>query len=217
MSSKKEEITQQNTFAIIESSDWNKSQYKKMASSTLVLTITNVLTAFALFISVGINLKPTETVYFAMDENMMITPLIALDQPYLKDAVLTNFVSNILSETLSFSYANVDTHFETVRDNYSADGFNGIIRSIEQNKIREVIQTSRLNLITNISGNPVIVNKKLVDGVHTWFIKTPLLLSFESTRGVIQKKNLTAKTVVQRVPTIANPKGIQIIQTVFEL
>ena len=65
-----------------------------------------------------------------------------------------------------------------------------------------------------VNGPPVISNQGEIDGVYSWRVQIPFLVTYQSAQTAEQKKFTVLVTVV-RVPTAIDPLGIGIDQFVM--
>lgn len=74
------------------------------------------------------------------------------------------------------------------------------------------------NLVVNaiIKSAPIIEAKGIENGVYSWRVAFPLLVSYESSQGVISNQNLDVTVWVIRVSPSDNPAGVQVRQVVLK-
>ncbi|MBE0467906.1 MAG: DotI/IcmL/TraM family protein [Methyloprofundus sp.] len=200
---------------LIESTNWNRQQYSKMMKFAGISAVSALVMAIVAVIALTIALSPAEPRYFALDENMQVTPLIPLERPYVSDNAVMNFASSSVTEVLTFSFIGRDAHFQRVKKNFSDRAYSTLTESLVNNGIISSVEDGRLNLNTVLDGVPVITNAQIVNGVATWFLTVPIKIGYESSSGVIRTQNLMARVVIQRVHTLIHPRGIIVEQVVF--
>ena len=175
--------------------------------STLLISVTiNVLQAMY-------QEKPK---YFAATNDLRIAPLIALNEPMVSQSGLLNWTTETVCKTFGLDFKNWKRQMMDIRYRYSDKAFGQLVRSYKKSGNLEMIKNQRLVMSCTITEAPVIPAKGIVKGKVTWKVEFPILISYESSKGVENTQKLLVTVMVQRVSTIKNSEGIQIIQLVVK-
>jgi intracellular multiplication protein IcmL len=150
--------------------------------------------------------------YFASTPDLRLVELTPLDKPTLSQGGLLNWAAGAVTDTLSLDFLDWRKDLMSVKQNYFQDAFDGVITSLKSSGILTLVKDKRLNIQTLIESAPVITAEGLMRGVVSWKIEFPILLSYESSRGVEKTQHLIVSMLVQRVSTLEHPRGVKIKQ-----
>lgn len=194
---------------VIVSLGWYKKQYFRMvfafglASLVSIMSLSGNLAQYIM--------KPNPK-YFAQTPDLRITELVALDQPYITQEGLVNWMAETVSRTLSLDFLHYRDTLMAVKDNYTDNSFNELIASLKSNGTIEMIKEKRLSASVSVEKAPVITNSGVISGVMSWKLEFPLVVTYESSSGTNNAQHLVATVIVQRADTLTNPKGVVIKQ-----
>ncbi|MGL4208168.1 MAG: DotI/IcmL/TraM family protein [Candidatus Adiutrix sp.] len=197
---------------VIESRNWFKTINDRLFTVLIVLSAVGLL-------SVGGNIyqfmnrpKPS---YFAVTNDFKLLEMPALSQPVVSDQAVLNWAANVITETLSLNFLEWRKKLSEVKGDYEKAGFDSLLQSLVKSGNLKKIEDERLNLSCVIREAPIVTNSGLLDGRMTWRLELPILLSYQSSKGIVSTQSLIAKVLVQRTDTAMNPKGIHIKQIVL--
>lgn len=185
----------------------------------VLIKICLILSA-SLFISVGLIIsflinRPSP-VYFAVTPDLKLVEMTSLAEPYVNDNVVKSWLVRSINDTLAIDFRNYERTLLDARKFFNYEAHVSLIKSMQDNNIINYVKEKRLILTPIIQQSPIILGKKVIQGVHVWICELELALSYEGSKGVERTQPLVAKIVVQRTSTLDNPEGINIRQIVFE-
>lgn len=154
--------------------------------------------------------------YYAVTPDLRIQEVVSLSEPYIPNAGLTNWVAQTVASTLNLNFRNWRDQLGQLRAAYDPTAFESLIVAMKNNGILNIIEEKRLVCSAVIQDAPVIHASGMQQGVYMWRLRMPVLLSYESSRGVEFRQNLTADILVQRVSTLKKPLGIDIRQILLK-
>lgn len=196
----------------IESKEFLRDQNKKLVTFLMILSVGVIL-------SVSLNMiqffAKSEPRYFAATQDLRIFELTPLNKPTMSQGGLLNWTTRTMADTFSLDFLHWREQLTDVRPNYLPSAFDSLLRDMKRSGIMAMVNDKRLNLKTVVTQAPIISAEGILNGVATWRIEFPLMLSYESSRGVETTQNLKAEVIVQRVSTLKNVKGVQIKQVIF--
>ncbi len=196
---------------IVETDSYYQKAYFRM--SWIALT-----TAFALILSVGLNIFQVKTKpeprYFASTTDLRLAQLTPLNQPQMSQAALLNWAVEAVSETLSLDFRNFQKQLTSVRDRYTATAYKDLINSMKSSGNLRMIVDKRLSATCIATSAPIIEKAGLLNGVYTWRITFPMVITYEDSNGIQNKQGLKTVLTIERVPTTHTPKGILIKQII---
>ncbi len=191
---------------------WYRERYNQAMKGVTFLGI-------ALIISLGLNgilfFAQPKPKYFASSNDGKIIELIPLDRPSLTQAGLLNWTSEVITDLLSLNFLHWKGQLTESRKYFEAKAFKSVIKSMQANGIIASIEEKRLNVSATISKAPVIVASGVVQGRATWKIEVPIVVSYESSRGVEITQKLLATVLVHRTNTAVQPRGVEIKQLIL--
>jgi intracellular multiplication protein IcmL len=199
---------------VTESRHWYKDRYRSVLMLTLVLVpfvlVSMSLNIFLLFF----NQKPPK--YFAATPDLRLVEMVSTDVPLISQAGLLNWSTEVVSSTLTLDFLNWRKQLMSVKKHYFKDTFNGLVANLKSSDILTLIESQRLNLKSIVQQSPVVINEGMLSGTYSWNIQFPILLSYESSKGVQNTQNLIVQILVQRTSTIDHPQGVKIKRIVLK-
>lgn len=197
---------------VTESRNWFVTQSRQLFNLCLLL-------GGALIISLSCNVVQVMTrpkpVYFAATPDFRILEMPPLSAPVVSDQAIVNWTTDVVTKALSLDFLHWRKKLMDVRIDFDPDGFKSFVNSLTSTGNLKKIEAERLNLSCVLKEAAVITNSGVVNGKMTWRIEAPLLLSYQSSRGVVSSQDLIGKILVQRTSTTRNPKGVVIKQIVL--
>jgi intracellular multiplication protein IcmL len=196
---------------VVRSHGWVKEQYRKIVLMCSATVVSLVLSG-ALNIAQYLN-RP-EPKYFAQTPDLMITEMIPLDRPRDSDEGVNAWLVKVVMKTLALDFRHWRDDMMEVKTQYTETAFAELVKSMNQSGMIGMIEEKHLVMNTVIKSAPITEAKGLDNGVYTWRIVFPILISYESSQGVISNQSFDITAVVIRVSPLVNPIGIQIRQLV---
>jgi intracellular multiplication protein IcmL len=173
----------------------------------------------ALLLSLGLNFwlafsKPGP-VYFAVTRDLRVKEMSPLSEPSIESRSLSDWAGDVVVRSLSLNFLTWRQTLSDLRDEFDPAGFESFLESLKSGGHLEKIEKERLSLSSIISGAPVITQAGVKAGVMTWKLEMPMVLSYESSSGVVASQRLIAEVFVQRTNANLNPRGVVIRQIVL--
>lgn len=155
--------------------------------------------------------RPLPT-FYAIQPNGQRMQLQPQDLPNLVADTILQFACKAAVAAYTFDFVNYKAQISLAHPYFTSAGWQdylksvaGVVRGIAQNKL----------FVTGVvNGTPVISNQGEIDGIYSWRVQIPFLVTYQSAQSSEQKKFTVLITVV-RVPTVENPLGIGIDQLVM--
>ncbi|MDR2387557.1 MAG: DotI/IcmL family type IV secretion protein, partial [Deltaproteobacteria bacterium] len=197
---------------VIESRDWYLGQNRRLFK--ILLFICPIILLSLALNAWQVVFKP-EPRYFAVTQDLRIMDMPPLSEPVIESRALGNWTGDVVVRALSLNFLTWRQSLSDLRGEFDPKGFESFLESLKNGGHLDKIEKERLSLSTLISGAPVITGSGLRGGVMTWKLEMPLVLSYESSAGVVASQKLLAEVVVQRTKPSLNPKGVVIRQIVL--
>lgn len=199
--------------AIVLQESWYRDQYKRTLGICFILSLILLVSFVGNIIQLKTEPKPK---YFAATTDLRLAPLVALNEPMVTQSGLLNWTVETVSSTFSLDFKNWRKQLMAIRYRYSGKAFSQLVKSYKDSGNLEMIKNQRLVTGCTITKAPVILAKGVVGGKVTWKVEFPILVSYESSKGIENTQKLIATVMIQRVSTINNAEGIQIIQLLIK-
>ncbi|MDR3205236.1 MAG: DotI/IcmL/TraM family protein [Deltaproteobacteria bacterium] len=180
---------------------------------TLSILCPLLLISFALNLYLFFSLPNPK--YFAVTSDLRVLELPPLNEPVIENRALANWTAEVVSKSMSLNFLTWRRTLADIRSEFENQGFDSFLKSLDNGGHLEKIEKERLSLSCVLNGAPVVVSQERKDGAASWKLEMPLILSYESSSGVVATQNLLAEVVVRRVKTTFNPKGVAISQIVL--
>jgi intracellular multiplication protein IcmL len=155
--------------------------------------------------------RPLPT-FYAIQPNGQRMRLQPQDLPNLVPETIINFASKAAVAAYTFDFVNYKAEVALARPYFTDPGWDDYLDSVE-GVVRGIAQ-NKLFVTGVVNGPPVISNQGDIDGVYSWRVQIPFLVTYQSAQTAEQKK-FTVQVTVVRVPTSEDPLGIGIDQFVM--
>jgi intracellular multiplication protein IcmL len=193
--------------------NWYQAQYRSSLKSLLVLS---VALCVAVCLCVFLVVSSPEPKYFASSPDGHIVELVPLSRPVMSDAGLLNWTAETTTSTLALDFLHWRDKLTAMRPNFTPEAYRSFLQSLKETGVITMIEGKRLSVSAVVSRAPVITASGIAeDGKMAWRIEVPLIVSYESSKGVESTQHLLATVLVRREDTAATPKGVAIQQIVL--
>lgn len=103
---------------------------------------------------------------------------ITLDEPHRTARELSIWVSERVSEVLTFDAPNFDRQLQTAGQYFSAKGYEEFKTYIEQSNLRATLSTGDQKVNVIVEQPPLLLNSGPVEGVYRWLYEVPVTISY---------------------------------------
>lgn len=150
--------------------------------------------------------RPLPT-FYAIQPNGQRMVLQPQDLPSLKPDTILHFASKAAVAAYTFDFVNYKAEINAVRPYFTSAGWRNYLDSVAE--VIKGITANKLFISAVTNGVPIISNQGELDGVYSWRVQIPFLVTYQSAQSVEQEKYTVLITVI-RVPTTLDPIGIGI-------
>jgi len=198
------------------SASFDKFRADNQSRNTGILSI-------ALLLSLGMNFyqatRPPVYQYVYADRSGRVMPLFAMNKPNMSTSDVTTWVSEAVTNTLSFNYSNYRTVLENAEAKYFVPkGWASFQKNMTDSHLLQLITDNNSILTVKPTAAPKLEADGLMDGVYAWSFKIPLQLTMDGTRSDgngnlrsnSESRNMIANVIVVRQPEISSESGIGI-------
>lgn len=179
---------------------------------------------FALLFSVLINFilasllvyiltHPPAPKYFATSISGRITPLFPLDEPNQSDSAVLQWANQAAIAAFTYNFVNYRDELQASSGFFTADGWTQFLNALEQSNNLDAVKAKKLIVSAVATRAPIILQKGLLNGVYSWRVQMPILVTYQSASEFSQQNNVVTM-LITRVSTLNSPRGIGIAQFV---
>lgn len=179
--------------------------YQILVALIVVLLAIVMLAAISLYLYTH---KP-QPVTFYTDSDLRAFPLVPVDQPYVKQADLIQWVSEVLPATFTFDFVDYQAQLKNLQQYFTPAGWAALGALLDKYANAKTIQANKLFANASASGTPTIPNQGLIQGRYGWWIRSPLKINYNG----LEKRydaSIVVEALVVRVPTTNSLTGIAI-------
>lgn len=155
--------------------------------------------------------NPPEPKYFATSINGRITPLFPLDQPNQSESAVLQWANQAAIAAYSYNWLTYRKELQAASEFFTRSGWRDFLQGLQESNTLEAVTSKKLIVSAVATRAPIVLDKGILNGVYTWRVQMPLLVTFQSGSEFSQQNNMVTMTIV-RVSTLNNPRGIGISQ-----
>lgn len=181
--------------------------YKNMFRIAMALVLVIMALTGAVYYRVS-EVLPQDR-YFAETASGQRARMVALPEPYINSALLTDWAAQAATEILTFGFNDIDARFSLSRRYFSPEGWDSFRTSMASGSLLKNV-TAYQQVITSIpAAPPSILAQGRNAGKSGWLIEVPIVMSVRAP-GVERMMRIVVHMFVVRLPTTVNPAGIGI-------
>ena len=200
--------------------------FERMAARIIpVLAIISFIIAlfYAFFTVVTFELTPSDNVEFVQELRQTVDEkgrenIISLDQQNVTDKELKNWISTVVSESMTFSKENFNEVVGNIKPYFTQSGFQNFEQYLLNSGIAQSVRRGDFDVGVYIENPPLYLNGQVIDGHYKWLYQMPLAISFfpknkaAASAGTDQfvNRKVTLRVQVTRANIDDDPNALQI-------
>jgi intracellular multiplication protein IcmL len=152
--------------------------------------------------------KPAPVTFYT-DSDLRAFPLAPVSDPYVKQADLIQWFSEVIPQAFTFDFVNYQDQLKQVQPYFTSKGWDALLKQLDTYANEKTIETNKLFVNTSAGGTPTIPNQGMIEGRYGWWIQLPLKIHYTS----LERHNdtpINLQALVVRVPTTNNLTGLAI-------
>lgn len=153
--------------------------------------------------------------YFAVTPHLRIMRIDGRKEPVLRDGAIRSWMARAVTQTLNLDFVHWRHQLSSVRGDYTHKAFVSMIESLQKSGDLDYIRKKRLSVSATPTRAPIIAATGHIGSVKEWKVQMPILLSFESSQGVVNTQHWIASVLIKQVSTLKYPNSIAIAQIVL--
>ncbi len=188
--------------------------YRDGQRKTMVGLLISILVNFILASLVIYYLThPPAPVYFATSISGRITPLFPLNQPNQSDSAVLQWANQAAIAAFTYNFVNYRDELQSSSGFFTAEGWTQFLNALQQSNNLDAVKAKKLIVSAVATKAPIILQKGLLNGVFSWRVQMPILVTYQSASEFSQQNNVVTMLII-RVSTLNSPRGIGISQFV---
>lgn len=151
--------------------------------------------------------------YFATSINGRITPLFPLNEPNQSDSAVLQWANQAAIAAFTYNFVNYREELQSASGFFTASGWQQFLDALQQSNNLDAVKAKKLIVSAVATRAPIILQKGLLNGVYSWRVQMPILVTYQSASEFDQQNNVVTM-LITRVSTLNSPRGIGIAQFV---
>lgn len=177
----------------------------------VVFVILSLWIAVVLLIATSVYLhlhKPKPRVFVVGDE-WRVQPPVPVDQDYLSEADLLQWVTDALSNAFVFDFNHYNEQLKSASQYFTTAGWKVFLNHLNNYVNYNTVRNNKMYVRAAPTGAPYIINQGMLSGRKAWWVKVPLSITYQGLKPLTDT-TVTWQVLVVRVPTTNNLSGVGI-------
>lgn len=187
-----------------------KDSQRKVMSALLLAIVVNLVLGFML---VYLITHPPAPKYFATSISGRVTPLFPLDQPNQSDSAVLQWANQAAIASFTYNFVNYRDELQASSGFFTAEGWDQFLTALQESNNLDAVKAKKLIVSSVATRAPIILQKGILNGVFSWRVQMPILVTYQSASEFTQQNNVVTM-LITRVSTLNSPRGIGISQFV---
>jgi len=154
---------------------------------------------------------PKSPEYYYTTFNGYYGKLSSLELPNTSDEVVRQWANLAVIDSFTYDFVNYKQELKKNSQYFTEDGWSSFLLSITTSNNLSTVISKKLVVSAVAIKPPSILKKGYLNGVYSWRIQLPILVTYQSASEFIQQ-NVLVTLLVSRISTLDNPKGVGIEQ-----
>lgn len=183
--------------------DFNRDGFRKILFILGVFIVVIILlTATSIYLLLD---KPAP-VKFSTDNEWRIVKPVPVEQPYLAQSDLIQWVSSALPGLFNYDFINYKDELQKNEHYFTENGWKKFLALLNGYAAYTKVANAKLFINGSAEGAPFILNQGLLEGRYSWWVQMPVNINYSG--GYSQALDL--QVLVVRVSTLDNLYGVAI-------
>ncbi len=156
---------------------------------------------------------PPAPKYFATSINGRITPLYPLSEPNQSDSAVLQWANMAAIAAFTYNFVNYRDELQASSGFFTPEGWTQFLNALQQSNNLESVKAKKLIVSAVATRAPIILQKGLLNGVYSWRVQMPILVTYQSASEFSQQNNVVT-ILITRISPLNSPRGIGIAQFV---
>lgn len=160
-------------------------------------------------ISFYLHINKPVPVTFTVEPEWRVKPQVPLNNPYVLQPDLLQWVSDALLKVFVFDFIHYNSQLKNASQYFTSDGWKIFLNQLNIYANYNTVQASKLFVNATPGGAPFILQEGLLQGRYAWWVQMPINLEYSGYTPPLGK-TLVLQVLVVRVPTLNNLNGVGI-------
>ena len=198
--------------AIFARNNFYKSSFHNLLKVYFLLCCVTVI---LLYFIVEYRRDHTKPFYFATDALGQVLQLPSLNQAYLEDEEVTEWVKYVVEHLYSYNFVNYRKDLHEIRPYFTSKGYNELMLGLKRSNNLNAVRANRLVVYPDNFKQPIIVKKGIKGNKYSWIVQADLNVVYENElKKIVQP--IRVDLLVQRESRLNNTDAIAIAQLVAQ-
>lgn len=194
---------------VVVRNEFYRDGYRMLLRVALAQGAAIIILIAAMFFVISAN--KTQYEYFATNQSGSLIPMVPLSEPNLSDAALLSWVSQAVTESLTFGFNDYRRRLQEASRHFTSDGWSEFTKALQRSEIIDRLEANNQVLTAIPEQAPVIVSHGVSNGKYRWVIQMPVVLTYKSGNSSDTRKLIVTLNVV-RLSQLESPYGVGIQQ-----
>lgn len=190
--------------------DFYRDNYRRVMLALLIAFFLIVLLASALTYLVT---HPPAPKYFAVNADGSLIKLKPLSEPNVSPATLLQWANMAVISVNTLNYVNYRKALQDASEYFTPDGWQEYLRGLKSSNNLTAVIEKKLIVSAVATGAPIILQEGLLNGVYSWRVQMPVLVTYQSPSQVSPQSQIVTLLIV-RVSGLTSARGVGIAQYV---
>lgn len=183
-----------------------RDSYRRVLLTLLLSMVIVVLLAGVLVYQIT---HPPMPKYFATSINGRITPLTPLNRPNQAQPALLQWANQAAISAYTYNFVTYRKELQAASAFFTPKGWSSFQSALRTSNNLDAVKAKKLIVSAVATGAPIILKEEVVNGIYTWRVQMPMLVTFQSASEISQQRLMVVMSIV-RVSTLDSARGIGI-------
>lgn len=181
----------------------------------LVMSLAALAIILVIATSVYLFISKPPPVTFGVAKEWRVQAPVPIDQPYLADSDVLQWVANTIPKSFDFNFLHLDEQLEDLKQYYTDNGYEIFLAQLKNRFEKQDVMKFKLFLRAEPTAAPSILNQGILSGRYAWWVQIPIKISYAGMR-VKPEVKMVLQVLVVRTETTNNLTGILIDNVIAE-
>ncbi len=134
-----------------------------------------------------------------------------LAKPNMTRVQIRVWANEAAVSTYSYDFLNYQKQLENASDYFSPKAWKVFMQALNKSHNLDAIRKNKMAVSAVAQGAVVIKNQKVKNGVYSWQVTLPLLVTYANQRQTVNQP-LTLDMLIERMPPYIGTRGVAITQ-----
>lgn len=158
-------------------------------------------------------LNPPAPKYFAVNPDGRLIKIPPLNEPNMTHPALLQWANMAAIAAYTYSFVNYRQELQAASAYFTPEGWQNFLSALKDSGNLDAVTSKRLIVSAVAKAAPIILKEGLLNGVYTWQVQMPMLITYQSASQVSQQ-DVIVTMLIKRVSPLNSSRGVGIAQFV---